>query len=102
MIKDYVQKIGITKQNKIIQDQRKDRKEKELKILKEKQKIDAAATFQQKLDQAYQQYGGQDSPAGGGGRYDGASSKAEWSKDPTAYSGSFKDGGLATMFTRRR
>ena len=59
------------------------------------------AEFQSKLDQAYQQYGGQDSPSGGGGRYDGASSKAEWSRDPTSYSASFAEGGLAGLWPRR-
>jgi hypothetical protein len=72
------------------------------RIREELAKEKAAAEAQKQLDAAYRQYGGQDSPSGGGGRYDGASSKAEWSADPTGYSGSFKDGGLATMFTRKR
>ena len=66
------------------------------RIAKEK-----AAAFQAKIDAAYKQHGGGgQSPSGGGGRYDGASSRAEWSRDPTGYSGSFAEGGLAGLWRR--
>jgi len=35
-------------------------------------------------------------------RYDGADTFEDYAAEPTAYSGPFKDGGLATMFVRRR
>ena len=38
----------------------------------------------------------------GGNRYDGADTSQQYSADPTSFSGPFKDGGLATMFVRRR
>ena len=75
--------------------------------LKAKQAIAAAekkAQEQNILNQAYQQQTITQQQAGGGpgGQFDGASSKAEYDRDPTGYSGSFNRGGLATMFTRRR
>jgi len=36
-----------------------------------------------------------------GNRYDGAPTAEAYAAEPTAYSGPFKDGGLATMFVRR-
>ena len=79
--------------------------EKELarqKEAKEKAEREKQAAFQRQLDQAYQQHGGGGaSPSGGGGRYDGASSKQEWSRDPTSYSGSFAHGGLAGLWPKR-
>tara|TARA_R100000306_G_scaffold459_1_gene1137 strand:- start:140 stop:1420 length:1281 start_codon:yes stop_codon:yes gene_type:complete len=72
------------------------------KEAKEKAEREKQAAFQRQLDQAYQQHGGGgDSPSGGGGRYDGASSKQEWSRDPTGYSGSFAHGGLAGLWPKR-
>ena len=56
-----------------------------------------AAARQSVLDQAYAQYGSGRNNNMGRGRYDGASSKAAYDRNPTGYSGSFKDGGLVTL-----
>ena len=90
----------------------------------EKQKADAAAAAsyaneRQVLDDYF---GGSGAKGPTGNRFDGADNIEDYSKDPTSYSGSskdggvmgyggksgtpryaqFKDGGLATMFVRRR
>ncbi len=56
------------------------------------------------LDAAYQRQTQRQREAGGGsgGQFDGASSKGEYDSNPTGFSGSFRDGGIASMFTRRR
>ena len=63
-----------------------------------------AAAEQAMLDAAYKQQTKtqQQAGGGGGGQFDGASSKAEYDSDPTGFSGSFKRGGLATMFKKKR
>ena len=82
-------------------------REKAAAELKAKQAIAAAekkAREQNILNQAYQQQTKTQKEAGGGGggQFDGATSKAEYDRNPTGFSGSFNRGGLATMFTRRR
>ena len=78
------------------------------KIAKEKAlqaEIDAAnkaAAEQARLDAAYQQQTITQQQAGGGpgGQFDGASSKQEYDKNPTGFSGSFQDGGRVYLYNR--
>jgi len=59
----------------------------------------AAAKEQASLNAAYipQTKTQKEAGGGGGGQFDGAKSKAEYDKDPTGYSGSFRKGGLASI-----
>ena len=59
----------------------------------EQEILDAAYKAQTKIQR--------EAGGSGGGQFDGASSKAEYDSDPTSFSGSFANGGLATMFVRR-
>ena len=60
----------------------------------------AAAKEQASLNAAYipQTKTQKEAGGGGGGQFDGAKSKAEYDKDPTGYSGSFRKGGLVSLF----
>ena len=59
----------------------------------------AAAKEQASLNAAYiPQTKTQKEAGGGGGQFDGAKTKAEYDKDPTGYSGSFRKGGLVSLF----
>lgn len=60
----------------------------------------AAAKEQASLNAAYipQTKTQKEAGGGGGGQFDGAKSKAEYNKDPTGYSGSFRKGGLVSLF----
>jgi len=74
---------------------------------KRNEQIEANKINQQQqaaLNAAYTRQTKRQREAGGGtgGQFDGASSKSEYDSNPTGFSGSFRDGGLASMFTRRR
>ena len=60
----------------------------------------AAAKEQASLNAAYipQTKTQKEAGGGGGGQFDGAKTKAEYDKDPTGYSGSFRKGGLVSLF----
>ena len=62
----------------------------------------AEAAEQARLDAAYQQQTITQQQAGGGpgGQFDGASSKQEYDRDPTGFSGSFQDGGRVYLYNR--
>ena len=96
-IQDWHKKYGHMKyKTKKMQEKQAFMKQEADRIAKEK-----AAAFQTKIDAAYKQHGGGgQSPSGGGGRYDGASSRGEWSRDPTGFSASFAEGGLASLWQK--
>ena len=75
---------------------------KQQKLQAEIDAANKAAAEQARLDAAYQQQTKLQREAGGGqgGQFDGATSKQEYDRNPTGFSGSFQDGGRVYLYNR--
>ena len=110
MVKDYVQKIGITKQNKILKEQKiEDKKKKDdlAKITATTYTGPDVSAFDETIKTTGPTYGPHTPQTtsfnpGQGGNYQGGNYGADPGTPGGWDPGARKDGGLATMFTRRR